>query len=58
MIENNTHSSANRRLEVLLKRAYRLMLTILSEVIFAVLVSAQSFAAVAEKGMRPGYGGR
>jgi len=40
MIENNRHSSANRRLEVLLKRAQRLIPTILSEVIFAIVVSA------------------
>ena len=49
-MQNNTHSSPNRPLEVL-KRAHMLMLFVLSGVIFTVPVSAQSFeAAKTERG--------
>jgi len=50
MMQNNTHSSPNRLLEVL-KRAHMLVLIILSGVILVVPMSAQSFeAAKAETG--------
>jgi len=51
MMQNNTNSSPNRPLEVLLKRAHMLVLIVLSGVIFAVPVSAQSLeAAKTERG--------
>ena len=51
MMQNNTNSSPNRPLEVLLKRAHMLVLIVLSGVIFAVPVSAQSLeAAKSERG--------
>ena len=51
MTQNNTNSSPNRPLEVLLKRAHMLVLIVLSGVIFAVPVSAQSLeAAKTERG--------
>src|SRR5208337_1255388 len=51
MMQNNTHSSPNRLLGLLLKRAHMLVLIVLSGVIFAVPVSAQSFeAARTERG--------
>ena len=46
MMQNNTHSSTNRLLEVLLKRAHMWVLIILSGVSLAVPMSAQSFEAV------------
>ena len=51
MMQNNTHASPNRPLEVLLKRAHMLVLIVLSGVILAVPVSAQSLeAAKRERG--------
>ena len=51
MTQNNTNSSPNRPLEVLLKRAHMLVLIVLSGVILAVPVSAQSLeAAKTERG--------
>ena len=44
-MQNNTHSSTNRLLEVLLKRAHIWVLIILSGVSLAVPMSAQSFEA-------------
>ena len=45
MMQNNTHSSPNRLLEVLLKRAHMWVLIILGGVILVVPMSAQSFEA-------------
>ena len=51
MMQNNTHTSPNRRFEVLLKGAHMLAVIILGGVIVAVPMSAQSFeAAKAETG--------
>jgi Carboxypeptidase regulatory-like domain len=44
-MQNNTHSSINRLLEVLLNRAHMLVLIILGGVILVVPLSAQSFEA-------------
>jgi len=44
-MQNNTHCLPNRLLELLLKRAHTLVLIVLSGVILAVPISAQSFEA-------------